>query len=179
MITHVVLRNSMGGNSWTGYRLGELFREKRHHRGVWPLRISVLAPFPGRQAAAVFRRFSSQSDLRGLSRSLRLWQAEQRGVEKNDLLQWTLKFTDGKADPALVKRWIGIERRAGDVRFIRQRLRRVSGRRPCFALAPSRPGRSSARRLPPARWRRVVTSQVIWSSPDSETCPMAGAARSS
>jgi hypothetical protein len=27
-ITHVVLRNSMGGNSWTGYRLGELFREK-------------------------------------------------------------------------------------------------------------------------------------------------------
>ena len=27
-ITHVVLRNSMGGNSWTGYRLGELFRER-------------------------------------------------------------------------------------------------------------------------------------------------------
>ena len=27
-MSHVVLRNSMGGNSWTGYRLGELFRER-------------------------------------------------------------------------------------------------------------------------------------------------------
>ncbi|MDW8312955.1 MAG: hypothetical protein RMK02_09485 [Burkholderiales bacterium] len=27
-ITTVVLRNSMGGNSWTGYRLGEFFRER-------------------------------------------------------------------------------------------------------------------------------------------------------
>lgn len=45
-ITHVVLRNSMGGNSWTGYRLGELFREKGvTNGGIGFLCVILLAPF--------------------------------------------------------------------------------------------------------------------------------------
>jgi hypothetical protein len=117
-IIHVVLRNSMGGNSWTGYRLGELFRENGVTTAVSGHCISSCSRLflGGRQrmfsddypASLTFVGFHGHYDFGKLN---------TQAVEKDDLARWTIKYTDGKVDPKLLQRWIRIERRAGDARF--------------------------------------------------------------
>jgi len=38
-------------------------------------------------------------------------------VQKGGLYTWILKYSDGKADPDLVKRWIAIEKNKGAANF--------------------------------------------------------------
>lgn len=167
-ITHVVLRNSMGGNSWTGYRLGELFREKGVTTVVSGHCVSSCSRLflGGRQrmfsddypASLTYVGFHGHYDFGTLNVA---------AVEKNDLLQWTLKFTDGKADPALVKRWIAIERRAGDVRFYPPAVVSRLGQATvlCVGTESARP-QQCEKIATTALVQGIVTTQTLWSSPD-------------
>ncbi len=117
-ITHVVLRNSMGGNSWTGYRLGELFRE----RGVTTVVSGHCVSSCSRLFLGGKRRLFSSDFPQGLTYvgfhgHYDFGKLNPQAVEKNDQVAWTKQFTDNKVDPKLLNRWIKIERRAGDVRF--------------------------------------------------------------
>ena len=118
VITHVVLRNSMGGNSWTGYRLGELFREHGVTTAVSGHCVSSCSRlFLGGKQRLFSDDYPASLTYVGFHGHYDFGRLNPEAVKKNDLANWTARFTAGLADPKLVQRWINIERRAGDVRF--------------------------------------------------------------
>jgi hypothetical protein len=117
-ITHVVLRNSMGGNSWTGYRLGELFRENSVTTAVSGHCISSCSRlFLGGKQRMYANDFPASLTFVGFHGHYDFGKLNTQAVEKDDLARWTMKYTDGKVDPKLLQRWIHIEKRSGDARF--------------------------------------------------------------
>ena len=117
-ITLVVLRNSMGGNSWTGYRLGELFREYGVTTAVSGHCISSCSRlFLGGKQRMFTDDYPASLTFVGFHGHYDFGKLNTQAVEKDDLAQWTIKYTDGKVDRKLLQRWIHIERRAGDARF--------------------------------------------------------------
>ena len=117
-ITHVVLRNSMGGNSWTGYRLGELFRENSVTTAVSGHCISSCSRlFLGGKQRMFSDDYPASLTFVGFHGHYDFGKLNTRAVEKDDLAQWTIKYTDGKVNRKLLQRWIHIEKRAGDARF--------------------------------------------------------------
>ncbi len=117
-ITHIVLRNSMGGNSWTGYRMGELFRERALTTVVSGHCVSACSRlFLGGKQRMFSDDFPASLTYVGFHGHYDFGKLNLEAVKKNDQAAWTKKFTDNKVDATLLNRWINIERRAGDVRF--------------------------------------------------------------
>jgi hypothetical protein len=117
-ITHVVMRNSMGGNSWTGYRMGELFRERGLTTVVSGHCVSACSRlFLGGKNRLFSDDFPASLTYVGFHGHYEFGKLNLEAVKKNHQAAWTKKFTDNKVDPKLLNRWINIERRAGDVRF--------------------------------------------------------------
>ena len=173
VITHVVLRNSMGGNSWTGYRLGELFREKGVTTVVSGHCVSSCSRlFLGGKirmfsddlpASLTYVGFHGHYDFDKLNRA---------AVEKNDLAGWTLKFTDHKVDPKLMRRWIEIERRAGDMRFYAPAAGKRFGQvvALCQGTESLRP-QHCEKIATNAFAQGIVTTPVVYTSPDAGSLP--------
>jgi len=114
-ITTVVLKNSFGGDASAGYRIGELIRNR-----------SLTTVVSGYCVSSCSRMFLGGkvrlfSDDQGLSSTYVAfhghYQANGRlnrqAVERMGLYDWIIKFSDGKADTALVQRWIAIEKNTG------------------------------------------------------------------
>lgn len=114
-----ILRNSWGGHAPTGYRIGELFRDKGITTAVSGYCVSSCSrmflggrerlftdDFPPFQT---FVGFHGHYDSAG---SLDVW-----SVRANDLYRWIVKYSDGKADEALVQRWINIQNGRGAANF--------------------------------------------------------------
>jgi len=119
-ITTVVLKNSPGGHAPSGYRIGELIRKMSLTTVVSGYCISSCSRmFLGGKV----RLFSDDQDL---SRTYVAFHGHYRGngqlnreaVERMGLHDWIIKFSDGKADTALVHRWIAIEKNTGFVAFM-------------------------------------------------------------
>jgi hypothetical protein len=119
-VSLAVLRNSFGGDAWTGYRIGELFRDKGITTAVSGYCISSCSRMflGGRQRlftddyppSQTFVGFHGHYDSAG--------RLDVQSVRANDLYRWILKYSDGKADEALVQRWINIENARGAVNFL-------------------------------------------------------------
>lgn len=172
-ITHVVLRNSMGGNSWTGYRLGELFREHGVTTVVSGYCVSSCSRlFLGGKVRMFSDDYPASLTYVGFHGHYDFGKLNSQAVEKNDLAQWTLKFTDGKVDPKLVQRWINIERRAGDVRFYPDLVtaRFTQPTMLCVGTESSRP-QQCEKISTNALVQGIVTTNAMWSSPDSANLP--------
>lgn len=172
-ITHVVLRNSMGGNSWTGYRLGELFREHGVTTVVSGHCVSSCSRlFLGGKARMFSDDYPASLTYVGFHGHYDFGKLNTQAVEKNDLARWTLKFTDGKVDPKLVQRWINIERRAGDVRFYPDvvALRFSQPTVLCTGTESSRP-QQCEKIATHALTQGIVTTNAMWSSPDAVNLP--------
>lgn len=172
-ITHVVLRNSMGGNSWTGYRLGELFRDKGVTTVVSGHCISACSRlFLGGRERLFSDDYPASLTFVGFHGHYDFGKLNQDAVERNNLLRWTLTYTDHKADPALVRRWIAIERRAGDMRFYPPAVTTGFGRPTvlCQGTEPVRPQRCESINTT-ALAQGIVTTERTWSSPDADTLP--------
>jgi len=170
-VTHVVLRNSPGGNSWTGYRLGELFRDKGVTTVVSGHCVSSCSRlFLGGRQRMFTDDYPASLTYVGFHGHYDFGQLNDAAVAKNDLLQWTIKYSDGKADPKLVRRWIGIERRAGDVRFYPPAVASRFGQTTmlCLGTESARP-QQCERIATSALAQGIVTTQAMWSSPDSAT----------
>ena len=172
-ITHVVLRNSMGGNSWTGYRLGELFREHGVTTAVSGHCVSSCSRlFLGGKRRMFTDDYPASLTYVGFHGHYDFGELNAKAVEKNDLARWTANFTDGKVDPKLVQRWINIERRAGDVRFYpttaKAQWKEVSFF--CAGTESSRP--TQCERLnTTALAQGVVTTNQRYASPDAADLP--------
>ena len=168
-ITHVVLRNSMGGNSWTGYRLGELFREHGVTTAVSGHCVSSCSRlFLGGKQRMFTDDYPASLTYVGFHGHYDFGKLNAQAVEKNDLANWTVRFTDGKVDPKLLQRWINIERRAGDVRFypntVKAQWKDVSFL--CVGTESSRP--TQCERLgTEALAQGIVTTNQRYASPDA------------
>ncbi len=173
-ITHVVLRNSMGGNSWTGYRMGELFRERGLTTVVSGHCVSACSRlFLGGTQRFFSDDFPASLTYVGFHGHYDFGKLNLEAVRKNDQAAWTRRFTENKVDPALLDRWINIERRAGDVRFYPGSVARrwkaqtflcqgIEARRPdlCEKLATD------------ALKEGIITSKDIYSSADAASLPL-------
>jgi len=118
-IKMIILRNSPGGHAPTGYRLGELFRQKSLDTAVSGYCYSSCSRlFLGgkeRYFTADYPPLSTQVGLHGhYDRNGNLnWAL----VSSLHLRDWIIRYSDGKADVALVERWIRIPRAAGMIHF--------------------------------------------------------------
>jgi hypothetical protein len=170
-ITHVVLRNSMGGNSWTGYRMGELFRERGLTTVVSGHCVSSCSRlFLGGKARMFSDDFPASLTYVGFHGHYDFGKLNREATTKNDLIGWTKKFTDGKVDPRLLDRWANIELRAGDVRFYRDRVakRWKASTFLCRGTESRRP-QHCERIATDALAQGIVTTVAPYSSPDAVT----------
>jgi len=115
----VVLRNSRGGDAGTGYRVGEFLRQAGVTTAVSGYCISscsrmflggkqrlFTSDYPADRTYVGFHgHYNAQGDL------------DPQSVAKRGLYDWIVQHSDGKADPALVKRWIAIQKNRGAANF--------------------------------------------------------------
>jgi hypothetical protein len=172
-IAHVVLRNSMGGNSWTGYRLGELFRERGVTTVVSGYCVSSCSRlFLGGKQRLFSDDFPQSLTYVGFHGHYDFGKLNAQAVEKNDQAAWTKKFTDNKVDPKLLNRWINIERRAGDVRFYADGVatRWKAKTFLCQGIESRRP--NLCEKISTGALKEgIVTSHEVFSSPDAAALP--------
>ena len=128
-IRMVILRNSPGGDAPTGYRLGELFRRKSLKTAVSGYCYSSCSrlflggknryftdDYPAEYTEIGFHgHYDRNGDLNAAS------------VTELHLRDWIIRYSDGKADPALVARWINIPRGNGLIHFFDPALVNIRG----------------------------------------------------
>jgi len=166
----VVLRNSWGGHIESGYRIGERIRELGISTVVSGHCVSSCSRmFLG----GVERRFSNDF---GLERTFvgfhghydSTGKLNRALVERWNLAQWTIKHSDGKADPELVQRWVSIELNTGMVAFmhpITSPLFRSEKTFMCMGREANRP--LSCRTIPETALNMgVITDLTVVRSPD-------------
>ncbi|MEO7253462.1 MAG: hypothetical protein ABIZ64_04375 [Casimicrobium sp.] len=172
-ITHVVLRNSMGGNSWTGYRLGELFREKGVTTAVSGFCVSSCSRlFLGGKVRMFSDDYPASLTYVGFHGHYDFGKLNLAAVKKEDLAGWTTKFTDGKVNQKLMQRWIRIERRAGDVRFYPDAVAEqfTQPTMLCQGTESARP-QQCEKIATHALAQGIVTTNTMYSSPDALSLP--------
>lgn len=166
-IKHVVLRNSWGGDAWTGYRVGEIFRDRQIETSVSGYCVSSCSRMflggikryfsddypPGRTFVGFHGHYNDQGQLNAKS------------VQELGLYRWILKHSDGKADEALVNRWIGIPQAKGMVAFMPQRSAELPATYFCQGTETKRPLGCEALQTD-ALTRGVITELTYKSSPD-------------
>src|SRR4051812_31323481 len=119
IITTGILRNSPGGHILTGYRMGELFRERGLRTAVSGFCYSSCSRmFLGGR----WRHFTDDYPLEythvgfhgHYGRDGRL---NRETVDQLDLKSWIIRHSDGRADAALVERWVHIPYNVGMIHF--------------------------------------------------------------
>ena len=128
-IRTIILRASPGGHAPTGYRLGELFRR----RGL----ATAVSGFCFSSCSRMFlggkeRRFTDDlapelTDVGFHGHYGRDGRLDGALVRRLGLKAWIIRYSDGKADAALVERWINIERSAGLIHFFPPSLAATRG----------------------------------------------------
>jgi hypothetical protein len=108
-IDTAILRNSPGGDAPTGYRIGELFRAKGLRTAVSGYCYSSCSRmFLGGMTRYFTDDFPPEYTHVGFHGHYDDCHLNSEAVERRGLKNWIIKYSDGKADPALVERWINI-----------------------------------------------------------------------
>ena len=170
----VVLRNSHGGDAGTGYEIGEFFREKGVTTAVSGYCVSSCSrmflggkkrvftdDYPVDQTRVGFHgHYDAHGNLNGAS------------VIRGGLYDWIIRYSDGKADPDLVKRWIAIKKNKGAASFFHPDLAATLGNSVFFCDGLQRQSITQCEPVPTdAMQRGVITDTRRISSPDQETLP--------
>jgi len=127
-IKTIILRNSPGGDAPTGYHLGELFRQKLLQTAVSGYCYSSCSrlflggneryftdDYPSKFTQIGFHGHYVNGDLNAAS------------VTALHLKDWIIRYSDGKADEALVERWINIPHGTGLIHFYNPALVNIGG----------------------------------------------------
>jgi hypothetical protein len=119
IIDTVILRNSPGGDAPAGYQVGQMFRE----RGVRTAVSGYCYSSCSRMFLGGRTRYFTD-DYLPESNNVGFHGHYDRGghlnadlVRRYGLHDWIIKYIDGKADPALVERWINIPYSRGMIHF--------------------------------------------------------------
>ncbi len=173
-IDTVVLRNSHGGNARTGYGVGEWLRAAGVTTAVSGYCISSCSRmFLGGKtrlftddypADRTYVGFHGHYDASG--------NLDRQSVARSGLYDWILKYSDGKADPDLVRRWIAIEKNKGAANFFHPDVGTTLGHSVffCDGLTTQKPTGCEPIATN-ALERGVVTDLRRISSPDQNTLP--------
>jgi hypothetical protein len=168
----VILRNSHGGDADTGYEIGEFFRQKGVTTAVSGYCISSCSrmflggkkrvftdDYPLAQTRVGFHgHYDAHGDLNGAS------------VIRGGLFDWKMKYSDGKADPELVKRWIAIKKNKGAANFFHPDLAATLGNSVFFCDGLQGQKVTSCEPIhTDALQRGVITDTVRIHSPDQAT----------
>ena len=118
-ITTIILRNSPGGHPQTGFRVGEIIRQKGLTTAVSGYCYSSCS----RMYLGGVRRIFTDDYPPGATNIGFHGHYKKDGtldtelMKKTGLRNWIIKFLDGKADVALVDRWVNIPVNTGLVHF--------------------------------------------------------------
>jgi len=118
-ITTIILRDSPGGNVPTGYRMGELFRAKGLQTAVsGHCYSSCSRMFLGGKKRYFTNDFPPEYTHVGFHGHYdKQGHLLSKDVLSFGLKNWIIKYSDGKADAALVDRWINIPVHIGMIHF--------------------------------------------------------------
>jgi len=127
VITAVVLKNSRGGDARTGYALGEYIRDKGLSTAVSGYcRSSCSRMFLGGKIGS----FSNDQPLDKTYVSFHGNYANDGKLLKANmpaLKAWVMKYSDSKANPALVEQWVNLENRNGCAYFYHSQVNIEAG----------------------------------------------------
>lgn len=118
-ITTVILRNSPGGHPQTGFRVGEIIREKKLTTAVSGYCYSSCSRM---YLGGVRRVFTDDyppevTDIGFHGHYKKDGSLDTELMKKTGLRDWIIRFLDGKADVALVDRWVNIPTNRGLIHF--------------------------------------------------------------
>ncbi|MGQ0673238.1 MAG: hypothetical protein ACT4N2_10230 [Hyphomicrobium sp.] len=128
-ITTVILRNSPGGHPWTGFRVGELIRKRKLTTAVSGYCYSSCSRMYLGGTRRIFTDdFPAEAtDIGFHGHYKRDGSLDTELMKKTGLRDWIVKFLDGKADEALVDRWVNIPTNGGLIHFYNPALVRRGG----------------------------------------------------
>lgn len=163
----VILRNSPGGDAPTGYHLGELFRRKSLQTAVSGYCYSSCSrlylggkaryftdDYPPEYTQIGFHgHYDRNGDLNGAY------------VAELHLKDWIIRYSDGKADPALVERWINIPHGTGLIHFYNPALVNIGGYSTfmCQGTEPGHPRIFDCERIPKTASSSASRPRRPWS----------------
>ena len=169
-----ILRNSHGGDAKTGYRVGELFRERGISTAVSGFCISSCSRmFLGGKRRLFTDDYPAQRTYIGFHGHYNNNKLNSQSVNALGLYDWILKYSDGKADEALVKRWINIESASGMVAFMHPDLALKQNYSTffCEGTEQVRPLGCEPLKETNAIDRGIATETLRIASPDQNTLP--------
>jgi hypothetical protein len=128
-ITLVVLRNSSGGDTASGYLIGEMIRTRGLHTAVSGYCYSACSRlFLGGTQRFFTDDYPAEATAVGLHGHYNTQRRlNPRAVARRGLKQWILRYSDGKGDPALVERWTSIPVSRGLIYFYHPSLAATKG----------------------------------------------------
>jgi hypothetical protein len=131
-INTVILRNSGGGNAPAGYQVGQLLREHGVRTAVSGYCYSSCSRmFLGGSARYFTDDYLPETNNVGFHGHYdRMGHLNADLVRQYGLRDWIIKYSDGKADPALVERWINIPSSRGMIHFFHPGLVNRAGASP-------------------------------------------------
>ena len=173
-INLVVLRNSHGGNATAGYRVGAFLREAGVTTAVSGYCISSCSRMflggktrlftddypPERTFVGFHGHYAANGNL------------DRESMEKHGLYDWIIRYSDGKADPELVKRWMAIQKNIGAANFFHPDVAAKLGSSVFFCDGWQRKKPTECEALATdAMARGVATDTRRVSSPDQSSLP--------
>ena len=128
-IESVILRNSPGGNAPAGYQVGQLLRERGLRTAVSGYCYSSCSRmFLGGSSRHFTDDYMPESNNVGFHGHYdRMGPLDTARVRQYGLRDWIIQYSDGKADPSLVERWINIPYSRGMIHFFHPGLVRRAG----------------------------------------------------
>jgi hypothetical protein len=125
----VILRNSGGGNAPAGYQVGQLLRERGLRTAVSGYCYSSCSRmFLGGSTRYFTDDYLPEQNNIGFHGHYgRMGRLNANLVRQYGLRDWIIKYSDGKADPALVERWINIPSSRGMIHFFHPGLVKRAG----------------------------------------------------
>jgi hypothetical protein len=128
-VTTVILRNSPGGHPWSGFRIGEIIRK----RGLTTAVSGYCYSSCSRMYLGGVRRVFTDDYPPWMTNVGFHGHYKKDGsldtelMQKTGLRDWIIKFLDGKADVALVDRWVNIPKNNGMAHFFNPALVKHGG----------------------------------------------------
>jgi hypothetical protein len=128
-IETVILRNSGGGNAPAGYQVGQLLRERGLRTAVSGYCYSSCSRmFLGGSTRYFTDDYIPEYNNVGFHGHYdRKGRLNANLVRQYSLHDWIIKYSDGKANPALVERWINIPYSRGMIHFFHPGLVKRAG----------------------------------------------------
>jgi hypothetical protein len=118
VITTVILRNSPGGDSATGAKIAEMMRQRGLGTAVSGFCYSVCGRiFLGGRTRRFTDDYAPEFTNVGFHGYYQGTTLDPTSVQRLGLRAWYIRYSDGKADPALIDRWLSLPVSSGVIHF--------------------------------------------------------------